>query len=219
MRTLILFTTIFLSANSLLAQKTKPRITWVNGTVLNVDRKPVKKAVIYLDSTKTKIKTDKKGEFKIGLKPENKIISAYAWKYGVQSVNFNGQTDLTLVFPNSEGVMSEEELQELGFDTKKKVRKKKAPKDYSEYLNMYQLIATEVPGAMVSGTTIRLRGNGVNSVNSGQDPLMIVDGTVVGSLQYIFPREVASVRVIRDEKASFYGVRGANGVILIEMKK
>ncbi|WP_273567471.1 TonB-dependent receptor plug domain-containing protein [Maribacter halichondriae] len=83
---------------------------------------------------------------------------------------------------------------------------------------MYQLIGAEVPGAQVSGTTIRLRGNAINSVNSGQEPLLIVDGTVVGSLEYILPREVASVRVIRDENASIYGARGANGVIVIKMK-
>jgi TonB-dependent SusC/RagA subfamily outer membrane receptor len=63
-----------------------------------------------------------------------------------------------------------------------------------------------------------LRGNAINSDYAGQDPLIIVDGAVVGSIEYIFPRDVASVRVIRDQDASIYGVRGANGVIVIKMK-
>src|SRR6056297_891829 len=197
------------------AQKETPRIQWVNGTVLNSDQEPVKKAIIYLDSVKTKIKTNKKGEFKIGLKPSNKTISAFSWNYGIETKVFQGEDTMVIVFPRSQAVMSEENLEELGFTTKIK-RTKKEPKDYSMYLNMYQLIATEIPGARVNGTTIQLVP--VNSVQAGQDPLIIVDGTPVSSLEFIFPREVASVRVLRDDAASFYGSRGANGVLLIKMK-
>ncbi len=197
------------------AQKETPRIQWVEGTVLNSEQKPVKRAIIYLDSVKTKIKTDKKGQFKIGLKPDNKTISAFSWNYGVETRLFEGEDKMVIVFPKSEAIMSEENLEELGFTTKIK-RNNKEPKDYSMYLNMYQLIATEIPGARVNGTQVQLVPT--NSVQGGQDPLIIVDGTPVSSMEFIFPREVASVRVLRDDAASFYGSRGANGVILIKMK-
>jgi hypothetical protein len=197
------------------AQKETPRIQWVNGTVLNSEQEPVKRAIIYLDSVKTKIKTNKKGEFKIGMKPDNKTISAFSWNYGIVTKLYDGNNGMLIVFPESKSVVSEEELEELGFETKVK-RTKKEPKDYSKYLNMYQLIATEIPGARVNGKTIQLVP--VNSVQAGQDPLIIVDGTPVSSLEFIFPREVASVRVLRDDAASFYGSRGANGVLIIKMK-
>jgi TonB-dependent SusC/RagA subfamily outer membrane receptor len=193
----------------------KEEIQWVNGTVLNADQQPVKKAVIYLDSVKTKTKTNKKGEFRIGLKSSNKTISAYSWNYGIITKSYQGDDGMLLVFPKNESVVSEEQLEELGFDTKVK-RTRREPKDYSKYLNMYQLIATEIPGAVVNGTTIRLVPP--NSVQSLQQPLIIVDGNPVSSMEYIFPREVASVRVLKDDAASFYGARGASGVILIKMK-
>lgn len=215
MKNFAAFILIVLWSGQINAQETKQKIQWVHGTVLNSEQKPVKRATIYLDSTKTKIKTNKKGQFKISLKSTNKTISAYSWKYGIETKSYQGDDAISIVFSKSESIMSEKQLEELGFKTLIK-RRKKEPKDYSEYLNMYQLIATEVPGAVVSGTTIRLRG--INSVKSGQDPLILVDGTPVGSIAYIFPREVASVKVIRDEGATIYGVRGSNGVILIEMK-
>lgn len=215
----ILLIASVLFANLALAQKAKSKITWVNGTVFNADGEPIKKAVIYLDSMKTKIKTNQKGQFKVGLKPNNKTISAYSWNYGIETIVYSGHEELVIVFPKEKTFTSSEQLAKMGFKTNRKVRAKREPKDYSKYLNMYQLIATEVPGAVVSGSTIRLRGNAVNSVEAGQEPLIVVDGTIVGSLEYIFPREVASVKVIRDESASFYGARGANGVIVIEMKK
>lgn len=211
--TVLLF--FVLCSSQINAQKETPRIQWVNGTVLNSEQEPVKRAIIYLDSVKTKIKTDKKGQFKIGLKPTNKTISAYSWNYGIVTKKYQGDNGMLIVFPESESVVSEENLEELGFTTKVK-RNKKEPKDYSKYINMYQLIATEIPGARVNGTQIQLVP--VNSVEGGQDPLIIVDGTPVSSMEFIFPREVASVRVLRDDAASFYGSRGANGVILIKMK-
>ncbi len=215
MRNFIVFILILCCSAQLNAQKAKQEIQWVNGTVLNAEQKPIKKAIIYLDSVKTKIKTDKKGQFRIGLKSSNKTISAYSWNYGIVTKNYEGDNGLLLVFPKSSAVVSEEQLEELGFETKIK-KSSKEPKDYSKYLNMYQLIATEIPGAVVSGTSIRLVPP--NSVQSVQQPLIIVDGNPVSSMENIFPREVASVRVLRDNDASFYGARGASGVIIIKMK-
>ncbi len=211
----ILITFVLMVCFSAQIKAQKKEIQWVNGTVLNSDQQPVKKAIIYLDSVKTKIKTNKKGEFRIGLKSSNKTISAYSWNYGIVTKNYEGDNGMLIVFPESDAIVSEENLEELGFTTKIQ-RTKKEPKDYSEYLNMYQLIAVEVPGARVNGTSIQLVPP--NSVQSNQGPLIIVDGTPVSSMEFIFPREVASVRVLRDDAASFYGSRGASGVILITMK-
>ena len=60
---------------------------------------------------------------------------------------------------------------------------------------------------------------GINSVNSPTDPLMIVDGTIMNDISDINPYEVESVDVLKDAAAAIYGVRGANGVIIITMKK
>lgn len=209
----------FVFIGSIIAQTAESKSVRVSGTVLDPGHNPVKKAIIYLDSVNTRVRTDKKGHFEIDLNNDNKVIMAFSPIYGIQSVDLGGSEEIQIVFPEDGPVITEDKLSELGYDTKGKVRSKREPKDYSKYLDMYQLIATEVPGAQVNGTKIRLRGNALNSVNSGQEPLLIVDGTVVGSIDYILPRNVASVEVIRDENASLYGARGANGVIVIKMKK
>ncbi|WP_273567470.1 hypothetical protein [Maribacter halichondriae] len=128
MRLSLKFVVFLLCSYSLLGQKTESKITWVKGTVLNANQEPIKKAVIYLDSMKTKIKTDKKGQFKIGLKPGEELVSAYSWKYGVQTVAYNGNEEISIVFPANGDVMSEEKLADMGFKTKKKIRKKRNPK-------------------------------------------------------------------------------------------
>lgn len=200
------------------SQTQNDKIEWITGSVLNSEQEPVKKAVIFVDSVRTRIKTDKKGKFEIGISSKTSAITAYSENFGITTIPYQGNTEVLLVFSKSDTLFSEELLESKGF-TMSNMATLKKPEDYSEYLDMFQLIGNEVPGAVVVGKTIRLRGNATNSYYAGQEPLIIVDGTVVGSIEYIFPRDVASVRVLRGENASIYGVRGANGVIIIKMKQ
>lgn len=89
-------------------------------------------------------------------------------------------------------------------------------------------LAAKVPGLMISHTAdgsiaIRIRGN--SSITGSNEPLYVIDGTPVnsgpgGSLTGINPKDIASIEVLKDAVAtSFYGVRGANGVIIIKTKR
>ena len=190
----------------------------VTGTATDAENKPIKGVVIYVDSAKTRVKTNRKGEFKMMIKPSSKEVSAYSEFSGMQTMAYAGERQLNFIFPKDFNVISEKELAELGYTIMTPKKAKKEPKDYSKYLDVYQLLVAEFPGVLVSGKTIRLRGTASSSVNSGQEPLIIIDGTQAGSIDFIRPQEIKSIRVIRDESASIYGARGANGVIVIQMK-
>ena len=87
------------------------------------------------------------------------------------------------------------------------------------YTNIYDYIQGRVPGLTVlPNHHILIRG--VNSINSGTDPLIIVDGTeIAGDLSFLNPSDIKSIDVIKDGSASIYGVRGANGVIIITTRR
>ena len=53
------------------------------------------------------------------------------------------------------------------------------------------------------------------------DPLILVDGVVYDSegLNALNPEDIESINVLKDATAGIYGVRAANGVIIIETKK
>lgn len=60
---------------------------------------------------------------------------------------------------------------------------------------------------------------GVSSFTGNTSPLVLVDG-IERSLHDIDPEEIASFSVLKDAAASaVYGVRGANGVVMIETKR
>lgn len=89
----------------------------------------------------------------------------------------------------------------------------------SSYSDMVEYLKGRVAGVTVAADGIRIRG--VNSINSGLDPLILQDGVEIGfnTLKTISPREVTSVEVLKGPDASLYGVRGANGVIILHMRK
>jgi len=92
-----------------------------------------------------------------------------------------------------------------------------------------QQLMARSPGVVISRTpegnlTIRIRG-GSSSVQGNNAPLYIVDGVPFspsndGGLSGINPHDIQSIRVLKDATdITMYGVRGANGVIVIKTKK
>ena len=73
-------------------------------------------------------------------------------------------------------------------------------------------------GSPGGSSSIRIRGL---STFGDNDPLILVDGVVYDSegLNALNPNDIESVNVLKDATAGIYGVRAANGVILIETKK
>ena len=85
------------------------------------------------------------------------------------------------------------------------------------YADMYEYLQGRVPGLQVAPDK-RIIIRGIGSINSSNDPLILVDGSEITDLSTINPSDVKSVDVLKDASSSIYGVRGANGVILITTK-
>ena len=66
----------------------------------------------------------------------------------------------------------------------------------------------------------RIKGtnHGPSSVNAGTDPIYIVDGIQVSSIDGMSPMDVYSVEFIKDSSTAIYGFRGVNGVYNIVTK-
>jgi len=74
---------------------------------------------------------------------------------------------------------------------------------------------TSTSGSPGSASTISIRGI---STNGDSKPLILVDGAVIEDLSVINPNDIESISVLKDATAGIYGVRAANGVILITTK-
>lgn len=91
-------------------------------------------------------------------------------------------------------------------------------KSGSGYTDMYEYLRGRVAGVDVNGTTITIRG--VRSILGSNEPLFLLDGVEISSLDGISPEDVDSVTVLKDASSTAaYGSRGANGVILIKTRR
>ena len=79
-----------------------------------------------------------------------------------------------------------------------------------------QVVSTGSPG---NSPTIRVRGIGSYPGQNNEAPLYVVDGMFFDNIDFLNPADIASISVLKDASASaIYGVRAANGVVLIETK-
>lgn len=85
------------------------------------------------------------------------------------------------------------------------------------YRDIYEYLQGKVPGVQIVGTSIRIRG--LSTPTGNPDALIILDGMEVTDVSDVSPSDIASVEVLKDSEATLYGMRGANGVVIIKTKK
>ncbi|WP_435416515.1 SusC/RagA family TonB-linked outer membrane protein [Polaribacter aestuariivivens] len=74
---------------------------------------------------------------------------------------------------------------------------------------------TQNSGSPAAGSNIRIRGV---STNGDSRPLIFLDGRVIEDLSVVNPSDIESINILKDAAAGIYGVRAANGVILVTTK-
>lgn len=81
-----------------------------------------------------------------------------------------------------------------------------------------QVVSAGAPG---NSPTIRVRGIGSYPGNgtNNENPLFVVDGMFFDNIDFLSPSDIESISVLKDASSSaIYGVRAANGVVLITTK-
>ena len=78
-----------------------------------------------------------------------------------------------------------------------------------------QIIQSGAPGA---GPSVKIRG--VGSIGDYANPLYVVDGVFVDNIDFLSGNDIESLTVLKDASAAaIYGVRAANGVVLVTTRK
>jgi TonB-linked SusC/RagA family outer membrane protein len=180
--------------------------------------------------------TDINGAYKLTAPNPNAELRFSYMGYQTQTVNIRGRSIVNIVMQID--AYEFEELVVVGFGTQKKETVTGAiasinTKDLlqSPQANISNALAGRIPGVITtqrSGlpgadqSTIRIRGIGTfvdsddYTGSNAQAPLVMIDGVESESFDNIDPSEIESLTVLKDASATaVYGVRGANGVILI----
>ncbi len=207
------------------AQAQKHRIS---GHVLDKNGKPLEGVVIFIDGKNTNHTTNSRGEYRLKVKQGAERIGFFHLSSGLQEVPLSGREQIDFVFSGEAMLAPDSAMIERGSGTQQQDRRDIPPgtvtgKDIENQnpVSIWQALAGKVAGLEViqSGNTVKFRLRGINSINASTDPLIVVDGVPVDDISFLNPRDVESMSVLKDNEASIYGVRGANGVIVITTKK
>lgn len=200
----------------------------ISGTVLDANKQPIPGAFILVDNKKTDIVTGPRGEFKVRVKPTASLIAVFTLSNGMKEEPVNGRTTINFSFgtsvnqqENKSGNVQSDNY-DIGYGTIKRADMTTAGykidgqnKKYASYQNIYDMIRGEFPGVQVVGKTITIQGP--SSINLSSEPLYVVDGMVVTTIDDIRPQYVKNIQILKGPSASIYGSRGATGVILINL--
>lgn len=204
----------------------------VKGQVLDANGMPMPGVTISVKGLMQGIITDKDGFYIFNDVPSNStlVFSFVGMKKQEIAVNGRATIDVRLQ-PDTEDL---DEVVVVGFGTQKKMTTigaqssiKAEQLETQPVSNISNTIAGRVAGIVAvqrSGepgyddSEIYIRG--ISSFTSGNSsPLVLVDG-VERSFSQLDPQDIESFTVLKDASATaVYGVRGANGVILVETKK
>ncbi len=97
------------------------------------------------------------------------------------------------------------------------------PEERARFTRVEQMIQAHFSGVQVTTTggssSFRIRGAGSLSGGSNE-PLLLIDGVTrsANELSGLAPRDIVRIEIVKDA-AAFYGVRGANGVIIITTRR
>ena len=207
----------------------------VTVTVLDEAGQPIPGAGVMVVSTKTGGVTDLDGKATVAAKPGDKIeVMFLGYITQTVTVSTSGRMTVTLK-PSSESL---EETVVVGYGTQKKesvvasiaqvgnesLRRTGNSTDLTEALigqapGLVSLTASGEPGGITTGesaTSLFIRGK--NTWNGG-GPLVLVDG-VERNMNNVDVNEVERISILKDASATaVFGVKGANGVILITTKR
>ncbi len=187
-------------------------------------------AVMELGTTNGQL-TDLDGNFTITVSNSSAVLQISYVGFVTQEIPVGTRTTLNITLEEDRELL--EEVVVVGYGQQKKESVIGAISQVSNKdllatpaANVSQAIAGKIPGLIttqLSGapgaddTEINIRGRATFTGESS--PLILVDG-IERSFSQIAPDDIESISVLKDASATaVYGVRGANGVILITTKR
>ena len=210
----------------------------LHGRVTDSTGRPLAGATIYVTGSNKVITTDEKGEFYLTGINSNAVLVVTHVGYDKQEIKLKGKTEIDIRLKVVAVLLGEVSVSvSNGYQSIPKERATGSfgiitEKDLAERpdLNLTERLEGMVSGVLVNvGQTDRdltlnhdqFTVRGLSTILSNQTPLIVLDGFPTElDLVNINPNDIEKITVLKDAAAaSIWGVRAANGVIVIDTKK
>ncbi|WP_445738370.1 SusC/RagA family TonB-linked outer membrane protein [Mariniflexile sp.] len=222
---LVALVIMFLSINSLSAQQKKV----IEGIVSSQSmQSPLPGVNILIKGTSQGVVANFDGEYSISASVNDVLVFSYIG-FKTKEITVGNQSQINVSL--EEDSTSLDEVVVVGYGTQRKSdltgsvsvvdigeAKKTVTYDMAKLLQG-QAAGVTVQSSGEPGSFVNVKIRGINSF-SNNNPLYVIDGMIVDNPYDFAPGDIESMQVLKDASAAaIYGVRGANGVVIITTKK
>src|SRR5690606_12821527 len=205
-------------------------ITYTGQVVAGDSEEPLIGVNLLILRTGSGTQTDFDGHFELSARPGDSIRISYI---GYDPIEYQLGVDTQLSFTMYSGNQLLEEIIVVGYGTQKqkdltsaistvdaeeimKTPTGQAMQSLQGKVAGMQIVSSGAPG---SAPKVRVRGIGSYPGSDNEAPLYVVDGMFFDNIDFLNTSDIATISVLKDASAAaIYGVRAANGVVLIETK-
>jgi TonB-dependent SusC/RagA subfamily outer membrane receptor len=202
----------------------------ISGRVTDAQGAAIPGVTVMIKGTNKGISTDADGKFKLTL-PANAVSLVVSFVgYVTQEIPIGDATTFNVVLAEDVKALSEIVVTGYGQQRKSDITGSISSVKGAELTQLPMqrvdqalqgraagVLVLNTAGAPGALTTIRVRG--MNSINGGNNALIVVDGLQGGNLNSLNPNDIEAIEILKDASATaIYGSKGANGVILITTK-
>lgn len=218
---------LFLVFAWIITQSLSAQTITVSGNVSDVSGEPLIGVTIQVVNTSVGTVTNFNGNYTLGGVSPNAVLEVSYVGMTSQRINVNGRTNIDIVLSEDTEILSEVVVTGFGLSQKKESLTSAISVIGAEDISRSQAstssgaLVGKIPGInsrQVDGrpgatTNIQIRNMGA--------PLYVIDGiqSDAGQFNNIDFNDIESISVLKDASASIYGVRAANGVVVVTTKK
>ena len=181
-----------------------------------------------MQGTSNGVITDIDGRYSIQATPENTLDFSYVGMVK-QAVKVGSQSVINVQMKDDSQMLAETVV--IGYGSAKKrdltgsITNIKGDEIANKpVVNPVSALQGKIAGVQVinsgkAGSDPEIRVRGTNSIN-GYKPLYVVDGLFNDNINFLNPEDIESMEVLKDPSSlAIFGVRGANGVIIVTTKR
>lgn len=198
----------------------------VTGTVSDGgDNSTIPSVSIIVKGTTKGTQTDANGKYTISVPANGTLVFTYIG-YNTQEVPVNNRTTVNISMASSSQQL--EQVVVVGYGTQRKidvtgsvasVKGEEISKQASQ--NPVSALQGKVAGVSITnngtpGAAPQITIRGTGTIYGGTGVLYVVDGVWYDDITFLNPADIANISILKDASSqSIYGVRAANGVVLV----